>query len=43
VVSQAGQPLKSQPGSVPGRPDGTASFGALFGGVFLVNNHEQGG
>jgi secreted PhoX family phosphatase len=43
VVTQAGRPLAGQPsGIVPGRPDGTASFPGPNGGVYLVNNHEQG-
>lgn len=43
VVTQAGRPLAGQlSGTVPGRPDGTASFPGPKGGVYLVNNHEQG-
>jgi secreted PhoX family phosphatase len=43
IVTQAGRPLAGQPGGiVPGRPDGTASFDGPWGGVLLVNNHEQG-
>jgi secreted PhoX family phosphatase len=43
IISQAGRPLAGQPGGiVPGRPDGTASFDGPWGGVLLVNNHEQG-
>jgi uncharacterized protein len=43
VVTRAGQALAGQSsGIVPGRPDGTASFPGPSGGVYLVNNHEQG-
>jgi uncharacterized protein len=43
IVTQAGRPLAGQSGGiVPGRPDGTASFDGPWGGVLLVNNHEQG-
>ena len=42
VVTQAGRPLAGAvSGTVPGRPDGTASFPGPNGGVYLVNNHEQ--
>ena len=42
VVTQAGRPLAGAvSGTVPGRPDGTASFPGPKGGVYLVNNHEQ--
>ena len=42
IVTQAGRTLAGQPGGiVPGRPDGTASFDGPWGGVLLVNNHEQ--
>jgi secreted PhoX family phosphatase len=42
IITQAGRPLAGQPGGiVPGRPDGTASFDGPWGGVLLVNNHEQ--
>jgi uncharacterized protein len=44
IVTQAGRALAGQAsGVVPGRPDGTASFPGPSGGVYLVNNHEQGG
>ncbi|HEX5588211.1 MAG TPA: alkaline phosphatase PhoX [Acidimicrobiia bacterium] len=44
VVSRAGQALRGQAsGLVPGRPDGTAAFPGPSNGVWLVNNHEQGG
>jgi hypothetical protein len=43
IVTQAGRPLEGQTaGLVPGRQDGTASFSARRGGVYLVHNHEQG-
>jgi secreted PhoX family phosphatase len=42
IVTQAGRPLAGQSaGTVPGRPDGTASFPGPKGGTYLVNNHEQ--
>ena len=42
IVTQAGRTLAGQSaGIVPGRPDGTASFDGPWGGVLLVNNHEQ--
>jgi len=43
VVTQAGRPLEGQAaGVVPGRQDGTASFDGPRGGVYIVQNHEQG-
>jgi secreted PhoX family phosphatase len=42
IVTQAGRPLLGDPStSVPGRPDGTASFRGRGRTVHLVNNHEQ--
>jgi secreted PhoX family phosphatase len=42
VLSRAGEALAGGGGTVPGRPDGTASFAGPRGGVYLVTNHEQG-